>query len=132
MSKRKSRVLKMTRKQSKRVVPGPMRHDGLPPHLLAMCKYTFPRVGKHVVPTLEQWELGFMRDAHPERELCMWLRMCIVLDKLQPDDPVPVIGQLVSLSSGLPAHGEVAELWHGIDRSDLERAIVEIEELETE
>ena len=47
---------------------GPIRHE-LDPEAQKIARYTYNLVGKYVQPTLEQWELGFMRDAHPRREL---------------------------------------------------------------
>lgn len=56
---------------------GPVRHDTLPPELLARIKpindwqnqFLFRKV------TLEEFELGFMRDRRPDLEVCLWERM---------------------------------------------------------
>jgi len=53
----------------------PLRHASLPPELLEKIKLLFQTVGRYVYDekyTLEQWEVGFMRDAHPEREIAVW------------------------------------------------------------
>jgi hypothetical protein len=55
--------------------PGPIEHEHLPDLLLDICRWTFDVVGRYVVPTLEQWELGFMRDVHAEREVFFWHRL---------------------------------------------------------
>jgi hypothetical protein len=54
------------------VQPGPIRHVSLSPELLRELKHLYDHVGRYVQPTLEQWELGFMRDEHPEREVSVW------------------------------------------------------------
>lgn len=127
MSTRKRRTYRMTPKQFKNVVLGPIRHDSLPAHFLAVCKYTFDRVGKYVVPTFEEWELGFMRDATPDREIFIWLRISIAMDKLQPDDPKATLAQLVAVSTGVPVPGEVGLIWDGITQSDLEKILGEVD-----
>ena len=54
--------------------PGPVRHENLPQCLLDMMRWTFKIVGHYIVPTLEQWELGFMCDEHPASEVMIWHR----------------------------------------------------------
>jgi hypothetical protein len=55
--------------------PGPIQHEHLPDLLQDISRWTFSVVGRYVVPTLEQWELGFMRDVHVEREVLNWHRL---------------------------------------------------------
>jgi len=52
--------------------PGPIRHESLPPKLLEMVKAVYDVIGQYLGMTLEQFEIGFMRDMHPERELAIW------------------------------------------------------------
>jgi hypothetical protein len=54
---------------------GPIRHPELSPFLLGIIGWTYRVVGRYVRPTLEQWELGFMRDMHPDREVAIWHRL---------------------------------------------------------
>ena len=56
----------------------PIRHSSLPADLLPKIRMLFQTVGRYVYDekdTLEQWEVGFMRDAHPEREIGVWSRI---------------------------------------------------------
>ena len=46
--------------------PGPIRHEALPPELLDKIKALFDVIGSFIGMTLEQFEIGFMRDMHPE------------------------------------------------------------------
>jgi len=58
--------------------PAPIRHASLPVDLLEKIRVLFHTVGRYVYDekyTLEQWETGFMRDAHPEREVAVWSRI---------------------------------------------------------
>lgn len=52
--------------------PGPIRHESLPPELLEHVQAIYDVVGPYFDMTLEQFEIGFMRDAHPEREVAVW------------------------------------------------------------
>ena len=47
----------------------PLRHKELPSALLAEARRLYKTVGKLTCPTFEQWELGFLRDTDPDKEL---------------------------------------------------------------
>src|SRR5262245_11948401 len=51
---------------------GPIRHQELPSFLLDIIRWTYEVVGRYLKPTLEQWETGFMRDLHVDREVIFW------------------------------------------------------------
>lgn len=53
----------------------PVRHDQLPDALLVRIKDTYDTVGHLMRTSLEQWELGFMKDTHPEGEVKIWERI---------------------------------------------------------
>lgn len=55
-----------------KIRPGPIRHESLPPELLEQIKAVFDVIGSYLDTTLEQFEIGFMRDAHPESEVALW------------------------------------------------------------
>jgi hypothetical protein len=55
--------------------PGPIRHESLPPELLQRIKAVFGVIGPYTGMTLEQFEIGFMRDMHPESEVALWCRI---------------------------------------------------------
>ncbi|HVX13067.1 MAG TPA: hypothetical protein VHC22_17925 [Pirellulales bacterium] len=91
--------------------PGPVRHDGLPPELLEPIKDTYDTVGRYVQNTLEEWELGFMRDMHPEREVAVWCFIASVWrayhkehlngETLSDDEERSLIGALTAISTGV-------------------------------
>jgi hypothetical protein len=78
----------------------PIRHESLSKEDLAICAYTCKRVGKYIQPTLERWELGFMKDTHPLQELAFWVRACLVLERIQPKDPGAFVRKLCIASIG--------------------------------
>ena len=91
--------------------PGPIRHRTLSPDLLEQIKAVYDAIGKYLDMTLEQFEVGFMRDMHPEREVALWC--CIAAawqtyhekyldDELQPDEEErKLLAALVAISSGV-------------------------------
>jgi hypothetical protein len=52
---------------------GPLRHESIPNDFHRAVEWTYDIVGRYVQPTLEQWELGFMRDTHMGREIGIWI-----------------------------------------------------------
>ena len=52
--------------------PGPIRHESLPPDLLGQIRAVYDVIGPYLGMTLEEFEIGFMRDMHPEREVALW------------------------------------------------------------
>ncbi len=74
MDERKKRELatKLVTIPIKNIKQGPIRHSTLDPELLKEIKFTYDRVGRLYCPTLEEWEIGFMRDMHPQREVTLW------------------------------------------------------------
>lgn len=52
--------------------PGPIRNESLPPELLDQIKAVFDGIGPYINMTLEQFEIGFMRDMHPASEVALW------------------------------------------------------------
>jgi hypothetical protein len=54
---------------------GPIRHNSLPPDLLGQIKAVYDVIGPYVGMMLEEFESGFMRDMHPEREVELWCRI---------------------------------------------------------
>ena len=55
--------------------PGPIRNESLPSELLEQIKAVFDVIGAYLNMTLEQFEIGFMRDMHPESEVALWFRI---------------------------------------------------------
>ena len=59
----------------KQLRPGPIRHETLPPELLERVKAIYDVIGPYINMTLEQFEIIFMRDAHPETEVALLWRL---------------------------------------------------------
>ena len=56
----------------KRRRPGPIRHASLPPKIIEQIKAVYDVIGPYLNMTLEQFEIEFMRDVHPETEVSLW------------------------------------------------------------
>jgi hypothetical protein len=56
----------------KQLRPGPICNKSLPSELLEQIKALFDLIGPYINLTLEQFEIGFMRDMHPESEVALW------------------------------------------------------------
>lgn len=56
----------------RRLRPGPIRHESLPDDVLSVIRSIYDIVGPYLDTTLEQFEIGFMRDADPESEVLLW------------------------------------------------------------
>ena len=86
---------------------GPLRHsEGLTPLLEGLARDLFATVGRFVCPTFEQWELGFMRDMHPWRELLIWETIArtyklYLAEHPEAEDDNELAGTIVSLSLGV-------------------------------
>jgi hypothetical protein len=59
----------------KQLRPGPIRHESLPPELLQLIEAVYEVIGPYLNTTLERFEIDFMRDMHPEREVALWCRI---------------------------------------------------------
>jgi hypothetical protein len=91
--------------------PGPIRNDSLSPKLLEAIKAVFDVIGHYLGMTLEQFEIGFMRDMHPEREIAVWASITAAWlayhEKFLDDEELPaeeekkLLGALVAISTGV-------------------------------
>jgi hypothetical protein len=91
--------------------PGPIRHRTLPDKLLEQIKAVHDLIGQYLGMTLEQFEIGFMRDMHPDSEVALWCSITaawlayhenFVKDETLPDeDERKLLGALVAISSGV-------------------------------
>ena len=91
--------------------PGPIRHDSLPPELLDQIKAVFDVIGPFINMTLEQFEIGFMRDMHPEGEVALWFRITkawlayhedfLANETLPDEDERKLLGALIAISTGI-------------------------------
>jgi hypothetical protein len=95
----------------KELRPGPIRHESLTPELLEYIEAVYHMVGPYLNTTLEQFEIGFMRDAHPAREVAVWCGITAawtayhnkyLSEQLLPDvDEKKLVGALVAISTGV-------------------------------
>ena len=91
--------------------PGPIRNESLPPELLEHIKAIYDVVGPYLDTTLEQFEIGFMRDSHPENEVVVWCGIVAAwiayheqyLDDqyLNDEDEKKLIAALIAISTGV-------------------------------
>ena len=91
--------------------PGPIRHESLPLELLEQVQAIYDVIGPYLDATLEQFEIGFMRDAHPEREVAVWCSITAAwiayheqhLDNefLADEDEAKLITVLIMISTGV-------------------------------
>ncbi len=77
------------------ITPGPIRHPKLPPALLKEVQRLWHSVGKALnnnLSTLEQWEIGFMRDTNPDKEVLAWQRIERATKRYIADHPKAHLG----------------------------------------
>lgn len=95
----------------KQLRPGPIRNESLPPELLERIKAVFDVIGPYLNMTLEQFEVGFMRDMHPESEVALWCSITAAWlayhEKYLDDETLPadqernLLGALIAISTGV-------------------------------
>lgn len=96
----------------KDIKQGPIRHKkGLTPLLEEFARAIYAKVGHFVYPTFEQWELGFMRDLHPWREILIWEIIARTFDLYVAEHPKAandkqVVGTIVAISTGQVSKNE--------------------------
>lgn len=101
----------------KQLRPGPIRNESLPLELLDQIKAIFDVIGPCIGTTLEQFEIGFMRDMHPESEVALWFRITkawlayhedfLTNQTLPDEDERKLLGALIAISTGV---GDVTRL----------------------
>ncbi len=93
------------------VRPSPIQHESLSPELLEHVRAVYDVVGPYLATTLEQFEVGFMRDMEPESEVAAWCGITAAWiayhekhlgDELLPDeDEKQLLGALIAISTGV-------------------------------
>src|SRR3984957_12807825 len=91
--------------------PGLIRNEALPPELLDQIKAVFDVIGPYLNMTLEQFEIGFMRDMHPESEVALWFRITkawlayhedfLANETLPNEEELKLLGALIAISTGV-------------------------------
>ena len=95
----------------KKLRPGPIRNESLPPEMLEQIRAVYDIIGSYVSTSLEQFEIGFMRDANPADEVAIWCSITAAWlayheqhlgDELLPDeDEKKLLAALISISTGV-------------------------------
>ncbi|PQO27614.1 hypothetical protein C5Y96_18990 [Blastopirellula marina] len=90
---------------------GPIRNDSLPPELLERIRAVYDVIGKYISNSLEQFEIGFMRDTSPEDEVIIWSSIAAAWldyhekylgdELLSDEEEKKLIGTLVAISTGV-------------------------------
>lgn len=101
----------------KQLRPGPIRNESLPPELLDQIKAVYDVIGPYINMTLEQFEIGFMRDMHPESEVALWCsitsawlayREKFLNDETLPDEEEKkLLSALIVISTGVEDVGKL-------------------------
>ena len=105
MAKKKKKRKEYRQVPVDKIKPGPLRHKkGLSPLLERIARAIYEKVGHFVYPSFEQWEIGFMRDMHPWREILIWEAIArthdLYLAKHPDADMQQPVGNIVSISLG--------------------------------
>jgi hypothetical protein len=89
---------------------GPIRHELLPSELLDLIRAVHEVIGSYLGMPLEQFEIGFMRDMHPQREVNVWIRITkawlayhedFLGNKTLPNEEErKLLGALIAISTG--------------------------------
>lgn len=95
----------------KKLRPGPIRNESLPPEMLEQIRAVYDVIGNYVSNSLEQFEISFMRDANPADEVAIWCSITAAWiayheqylgDELLPDeDERKLLAALISISTGV-------------------------------
>jgi hypothetical protein len=95
----------------KQLRPGPIRHESLPPALLDQIRTVFEVIGAYLGMNLEQFEIGFMRDRHPESEVAQWINITkawlayhedfLGNKTLHHEEERKLLGALIAISTGI-------------------------------
>jgi len=95
----------------KQLRPGPIRHGSLSPEMLERIKAVYDLLGQYLNTTLEQFEIGFMRDMHPEDEVALWCSITAAWlayhEKFLKDEALPdeeekqLLAALIAISAGV-------------------------------
>lgn len=71
------------------IQPGPIVHESLPEDLLNRIRTVHGKLSVHLNESLEQFEVGFMRDVRPEKEVVIWESLADAYEELINANPTP-------------------------------------------
>ena len=91
--------------------PGPIWHESLPPDVLEQIKAVYEVIRPYLGTTLEQFQIDFMRDMRPEREVALWCRIAkawlayhedfLGNETLPNENERKLLGALIAISTGV-------------------------------
>jgi hypothetical protein len=94
---------------------GPIRNESLPPELLEHVQAVYDVIEPYLDTTLEQFEINFMRDMHPEDDVFIWASITAAwmdyhkqhLDDelLSEKDEKELFAALIAISTGVKDAG---------------------------
>ena len=95
----------------KKLRPGPIRNESLPPEMLEQIRAVYDVIGSYLDTSLEQFEIGFMRDANPADEVAIWCSITAAWIAyheehlggalLSDEDEEKLLATLISISTGV-------------------------------
>ena len=90
---------------------GPIRNESLPPEVLECIQAVHEVIGRYVSTSLEQFEIGFMRDANPADEAAVWCSITAAWldyhdqyldgELLSDEEEKKLIAALITISTGV-------------------------------
>src|SRR2546427_10945245 len=98
--------------------PGPIRHEQLPPSLIARIESLRSTLEEVYPRPMAEWLDGFQRDAHPEQEVLWWERLarCYVdysrQSELNTEQRQSAFNVICKIALGAGAGDLVADLAH--------------------
>ncbi len=95
----------------KKLRRGPIRNKSLPPRMLEQIRAVYDVIGSYVSPSLEQFEISFMRDSNPAVEVAIWCSITAAWlayheqylgdELLAEEDEKKLLAALISISTGV-------------------------------
>ena len=95
----------------KKLRPGPIRNESLPPEMLEQIRAVYDVIGNYVSNSMEQFEISFMRDANPADEVAIWCSITAAWiayheqylgdELLSDEDEKKLLAALISISTGV-------------------------------
>jgi hypothetical protein len=67
--------------------PGPIRHESLTDEQTETLRQIYEILSPYLNTPFEQFELNFLRDVHPEREILIWTLIANALQRFRTEYP---------------------------------------------
>jgi len=110
---RDAKTCKLIEVDADSIKTGPIRNKSLSDDLLQQVRAIHSTIRDVYDVTLEQFEIGFMRDAHPEQEVAVWQRIADAYRKVLAAEPTfdrkMVLRTLLAYSMGALTPAELVD-----------------------